>query len=160
MSILKQISKTKKVKSNKYTPTSEGGLGLSPSIDSSSIDENIKKAKENELAKYWYDKYEGLVKEVSYQRKLDRQNLNELDEKLHEMNEGLLSEIATKTDSEALAPLDQKFVTFDKLAEHYNVIVGRLIPAGTGKMTTDYENIAFEKDREIIEKNQTENIEN
>ena len=41
-----------------------------------------------------------------------------------------------------------------------NVIVGRLIPAGTGKMTTDYENIAFEKDREIIEKNQTENIEN
>ena len=126
MNILKQISKTKKVKSNKYAPISEGGLGLSPSIDSSSIDENIKKAKENELAKYWYDKYEGLVKEVSYQRKLDRQNLNELDEKLHEMNEGLLSEIATKTDSEALAPLDQKFVTFDKLAEHYNVIVGRL----------------------------------
>ena len=126
MSILKQISKTKKVKSNKYAPISEGGLGLSPSIDSSSIDENIKKAKENELAKYWYDKYEGLVKEVSYQRKLDRQNLNELDEKLHDMNEGLLSEIATKTDSEALAPLDQKFVTFDKLAEHYNVIVGRL----------------------------------
>ena len=116
MSILKQVSKTKKVKSNKYAPISEGGLGLSPSIDSSSIDENIKKAKENELAKYWYDKYEGLVKEVSYQRKLDRQNLNELDEKLHDMNEGLLSEIATKTDSEALAPLDQKFVTFDKLS--------------------------------------------
>ena len=126
MSILKQISKTKKVKSNKYAPISEGGLGLSPSIDSSSIDENIKKAKENELAKYWYDKYEGLVKEVSYQRKLDRQNLNELDEKMHDMNKGLLSEIATKTDSDALAPLDQKFVTFDKLAEHYNVIVGRL----------------------------------
>ena len=126
MSILKQISKTKKVKSNKYAPISEGGLGLSPSIDSSSIDENIKKAKENELAKYWYDKYEELVKEVSYQRKLDRQNLNELDEKLHDMNEGLLSEIATKTDSDALAPLDQKFVTFDKLAEHYNVFVGRL----------------------------------
>ena len=42
------------------------------------------------------------------------------------MNEGLLSEIATKTDSDALAPLDQKFVTFDKLAEHYNVFVGRL----------------------------------
>ena len=41
-----------------------------------------------------------------------------------------------------------------------NVIVGRLIPAGTGKMTTDYENIAFEKDREIIEKNQAENTEN
>ena len=41
-----------------------------------------------------------------------------------------------------------------------NVIVGRLIPAGTGKMTTDYENIAFERDKEIINKNQTENPEN
>ena len=41
-----------------------------------------------------------------------------------------------------------------------NVIVGRLIPAGTGKMTTDYENIAFERDNEAIEKNQSENLEN
>ena len=41
-----------------------------------------------------------------------------------------------------------------------NVVVGRLIPAGTGKMTSDYENIAFEKDQEIIDKNNTENIEN
>ena len=41
-----------------------------------------------------------------------------------------------------------------------NVIVGRLIPAGTGKMTSDYENLAYEKDRDIIAKNQEENIEN
>ena len=41
-----------------------------------------------------------------------------------------------------------------------NVIVGRLIPAGTGKMTSDYENIASERDKEIISKNNTENIEN
>ncbi len=41
-----------------------------------------------------------------------------------------------------------------------NVIVGRLIPAGTGKMTSDYENLAFERDSEIIEKNKPENIEN
>ncbi len=41
-----------------------------------------------------------------------------------------------------------------------NVIVGRLIPAGTGKMTSDYENIAFERDQEIIEKKESENIEN
>tara|TARA_Y200000002_G_scaffold376693_1_gene380994 strand:- start:80 stop:4198 length:4119 start_codon:yes stop_codon:yes gene_type:complete len=41
-----------------------------------------------------------------------------------------------------------------------NVIVGRLIPAGTGKMTSDYENIAFERDKNIIEKNQTESQEN
>ena len=32
-----------------------------------------------------------------------------------------------------------------------NVIVGRLIPAGTGKMTTEYEKIAKTKDQEILE---------
>ena len=41
-----------------------------------------------------------------------------------------------------------------------NVIVGRLIPAGTGKMTTDYENLAIERDNEVINNNQSENIEN
>ena len=40
-----------------------------------------------------------------------------------------------------------------------NVIVGRLIPAGTGKMTSDYENIAFERDKEIINKNNPETAE-
>ncbi len=58
------------------------------------------------------------------------------------------------TDAATLGKID----TLSGLKE--NVIVGRLIPAGTGKMTTDYENIAFERDREISEKNQTENIEN
>ncbi len=58
------------------------------------------------------------------------------------------------TDAATLGKID----TLNGLKE--NVIVGRLIPAGTGKMTTDYENIAFERDKEIIEKNQTENIEN
>ena len=84
--------KPKQEKSIKHIPISEGGLGLSPRTDGGSIDGDIKKAKENKLAKYWYDKYEDLVKEVSYQRKLDRQNLNELDEKLNDVNEGLLSE--------------------------------------------------------------------
>ena len=41
-----------------------------------------------------------------------------------------------------------------------NVIVGRLIPAGTGKMTTDYENLAIERDNEVISNNEAENIEN
>ncbi len=41
-----------------------------------------------------------------------------------------------------------------------NVIVGRLIPAGTGKMTTDYENLAIERDNEVISNNEVENIEN
>ena len=41
-----------------------------------------------------------------------------------------------------------------------NVIVGRLIPAGTGKMTSDYENIAFKRDKEIIDRNESQNIEN
>ncbi len=58
------------------------------------------------------------------------------------------------TDAATLGKVD----TLNGLKE--NVIVGRLIPAGTGKMTTDYENLAFERDREIIEKNQQENIEN
>ena len=58
------------------------------------------------------------------------------------------------TDAATLGKVD----TLKGLKE--NVIVGRLIPAGTGKMTSDYENIAFERDKEIIDKNQTENIEN
>ncbi len=58
------------------------------------------------------------------------------------------------TDAATLGKVD----TLNGLKE--NVIVGRLIPAGTGKMTSDYENIAFERDKEIINKNQSENIEN
>ncbi len=58
------------------------------------------------------------------------------------------------TDAATLGKVD----TLNGLKE--NVIVGRLIPAGTGKMTSDYENIAFERDKEIINKNNPENIEN
>ena len=58
------------------------------------------------------------------------------------------------TDAATLGKVD----TLNGLKE--NVIVGRLIPAGTGKMTSDYENIAFERDQEAIDKNQSENIEN
>ena len=58
------------------------------------------------------------------------------------------------TDAATLGKVD----TLNGLKE--NVIVGRLIPAGTGKMTSDYENIAFERDQEIIDKNKSENIEN
>ena len=58
------------------------------------------------------------------------------------------------TDAATLGKVD----TLNGLKE--NVIVGRLIPAGTGKMTSDYENIAFERDNEAIEKNQSENLEN
>ncbi len=58
------------------------------------------------------------------------------------------------TDAATLGKID----TLNGLKE--NVIVGRLIPAGTGKLTSDYENIAFERDKEIIDKNQSQNIEN
>ena len=58
------------------------------------------------------------------------------------------------TDAATLGKVD----TLNGLKE--NVIVGRLIPAGTGKMTSDYENIAQQRDKEIIDKNQPENIEN
>ena len=58
------------------------------------------------------------------------------------------------TDAATLGKVD----TLNGLKE--NVIVGRLIPAGTGKMTSDYENIAFERDNEIVEKEMPENLEN
>ena len=42
-----------------------------------------------------------------------------------------------------------------------NVIVGRLIPAGTGRITSEYEKLASKKDKEILEqRKQSENIEN
>jgi DNA-directed RNA polymerase subunit beta' len=42
-----------------------------------------------------------------------------------------------------------------------NVIVGRLIPAGTGRITSEYERLANIKDKEIIEeRNKAENAEN
>ena len=55
------------------------------------------------------------------------------------------------TDAATLGKVD----TLNGLKE--NVIVGRLIPAGTGKMTSDYESLAFERDKELSEKNQSEN---
>ena len=131
-------------KSVKHTPISEGGLGLTPRTDGGSVDDDIKKAKENKLAQYWYDKYENLVKEVSYERKLDRQNLSELDEKLDGVNQGLLSEISTISDNDPLVDGEQKFVTFEKLSEHNNVMFGRLQKqietiggGGIGKISDD-----------------------
>ena len=41
-----------------------------------------------------------------------------------------------------------------------NVIVGRLIPAGTGRMTTEYEKVANARDQEILSKKDHENQEN
>ena len=113
-------------KSVKSTPVSEGGLGLSPRQRTGSIEDDIRKAKENQLAEYWYDKYEELVKEVDYHRKKDRQYLNELEEKVGVINEGLLDEIATISDSDPLAPLEKKFVTLDQLTEHYRLFLSRI----------------------------------
>ncbi len=58
------------------------------------------------------------------------------------------------TDAATLGKVD----TLKGLKE--NVIVGRLIPAGTGKLTTDYENIAIEADMNIANEKKPENIEN
>ncbi len=41
-----------------------------------------------------------------------------------------------------------------------NVIVGRLIPAGTGKMTSEYEKLAVERDAEAIAQNEAKTLEN
>ncbi len=58
------------------------------------------------------------------------------------------------TDAATLGKVD----TLNGLKE--NVIVGRLIPAGTGRMTTEYEKIAYDRDREISDQNQSKNLEN
>ncbi len=58
------------------------------------------------------------------------------------------------TDAATLGKVD----TLNGLKE--NVIVGRLIPAGTGKMTTEYEKVANIRDQEIIKQNEAKNIEN
>ena len=44
--------KPKQEKFIKHIPISEGGLGLTPRTDGGSVDSDIKKAKENKLAKY------------------------------------------------------------------------------------------------------------
>ena len=58
------------------------------------------------------------------------------------------------TDAATLGKVD----TLNGLKE--NVIVGRLIPAGTGRMTTEYEKVAYDRDQDIIEQNKAKNIEN
>jgi len=124
MSIIDKIRQVnpRQEKSVKFTPISEGGLGLSPGLNN----DDIKKPQQNVQAKYWYDKYEELVKEVSYHRKMDRQNLTELEDKVVVINEGLLDEIASINNSDPLAPLEKKFVTFDQLAEHYRTFINRI----------------------------------
>ena len=112
-------------KSVKSTPVSEGGWGLSPGPNISSVDD-IRKTQQNVRAKYWYDKYEELVKEVAYQQGQQGQNFKKLEEKADVINEGLLDEEESTDNSDPLIPLDQKFVTLDKLAEHYRTLVTRL----------------------------------
>ena len=125
MSIIDKIRQVnpRQEKSVKFTPVTEGGLGLSRSPNNN---DDIKKPKQNVQAEYWYDKYEELVKEVSYHRKMDRQNLTELEDKVVVINEGLLDEIASINNSDPLAPLEKKFVTLDKLAEHYKLFLSRI----------------------------------
>jgi len=124
MSIIDKIRQVnpRQEKSVKFTPVTEGGLGLSRGPNN----DDIKKPQQNVQAKYWYDKYEELVKEVSYHRKMDRQNLTELEDKVVVINEGLLDEIASINNSDPLTPLEQKFVTLDKLAEHYRTFINRI----------------------------------
>ena len=65
-------------KSVKSTPVSEGGWGLSPGPNISSVDD-IRKTQQNVRAKYWYDKYEELVKDVAYQQGQQGQNFKKLE---------------------------------------------------------------------------------
>jgi len=58
------------------------------------------------------------------------------------------------TDAATLGKVD----TLNGLKE--NVIVGRLIPAGTGRMTSEYEKIAKKRDQEIVALNEAKSLEN
>tara|TARA_B100001057_G_scaffold104852_1_gene102331 strand:+ start:2711 stop:6820 length:4110 start_codon:yes stop_codon:yes gene_type:complete len=58
------------------------------------------------------------------------------------------------TDAATLGKVD----TLNGLKE--NVIVGRLIPAGTGRMTSEYEKIAKKRDKEILAQNEAKSLEN
>jgi DNA-directed RNA polymerase subunit beta' len=59
------------------------------------------------------------------------------------------------TDAATLGKID----TLSGLKE--NVIVGRLIPAGTGRISSEYEKLASVRDKEILkQRNQVENTEN
>ena len=127
MSIIDKIRQVnpRQEKSVKSTPVSEGGLGLSPSPNTGSGDV-IKKTQQNVRAKYWYDKYKELVGEVAYQQEQQGQNFKKLEEKVDVINEGLLDEEESTDNSDPLTPLDQKFVTFNQLAEHYRTMITRL----------------------------------
>ena len=120
--------KSKQGKSVKSTPASEGGLGLSPDQNSGSIDDDIRKAKENLLAEYWYDKYEKAASAIikGEIRGDVADNFKKLQEKVDVINEDVaLLEEEVSTD-DPLTPLEQKFVTLDKLAEHYKLFLSRV----------------------------------
>ena len=120
--------KSKQGKSVKSTPVSEGGLGLSPDQNSGSIDDDIRKAKENLLAEYWYDKYEKAASAIikGEIRGDVADNFKKLQEKVDVINEDVaLLEEEVSTD-DPLTPLEQKFVTLDKLAEHYKLFLSRV----------------------------------
>ena len=115
-------------KSVKSTPVSEGGLGLSPGRKIGSIDDDIRKAKENLLAEYWYDKYEKAASAIikGEIRGDVADNFKKLEERVDIINEGLLDEEESTDNNDSLTPLDQKFVTLDQLAEHYRTMITRL----------------------------------
>ena len=115
-------------KSIKSTPVSEGGLGLSPNKSSGSIDDAIRKAKENLLAQYWYDKYEKAASAIikGEIRGDVADNFRELQEKVNDITEDVTLLEEEVTTSDPLTPLEKKFVTFEKLSEHSKVFFGRV----------------------------------
>ena len=115
-------------KSIKSTPVSEGGLGLSPNKSSGSIDDAIRKAKENLLAQYWYDKYEKAASAIikGEIRGDVADNFKELQEKVNDITEDVTLLEEEVTTSDPLTPLEKKFVTLDKLAEHYRLFINRV----------------------------------
>ena len=112
VSKIRQV-RPKQEKSVKSAPISEGGLGLSPRT-SGSKEDDIKKAQENKLAKYWYDKYEELVKEVK--DKFNGTVIKETDEEYVEKQiKKAVQSLGAKNKNKVLYQLKNGNITIDNL---------------------------------------------
>ncbi len=87
--------------------------------------EGIRREFETVLEKLQVDKIEQKSKELTGKVRHLEEVLEKFDEK-KVLSEGLLNIPPDVDNSDPLTPLDQKYVTFDKLAEHYRLFINRV----------------------------------
>ena len=130
MSIIDKIRQVKPKQENfvKSTPITEGGLGLTSGLNIDSID-SVRKPQQNLMT----DEHKKLSMDKAYKVHVAHK-FKELEEKAdiirdtYDTYKQTLNELLPEPtdDSDPLAPLDQKFVTFEHLAEHYRLFIGRV----------------------------------